>query len=239
MFDADDVSELQQLLLSSTRPRVRALLEERIRSSAPAAPPSASAPSSSAPAPSASVSIPTLYASPHYGWEQESQFVSVILFDLPGVSAVKELVQVVFTPRSFSITIPAFAGDGRAYALKVPVLDKEIDPARSSFKVKKNSVELKLKKKGEYDHWMDLEAKKGSAALKEKADDPSAGINDMMKQMYDEGTPEMKKIIAESMMKSQNERLTGARGGGAKKSDDFDSADFGAGLGGNFDSLDG
>jgi len=80
-------------------------------------------------------------------------------------------------------------------------------PAESKILVKKNRVTVKLKKvKGEYsyDHWSDLKKKGGKAAKeKEKGRDPSAGIMDMMKDLYDNGDDNMRKIIGESMMKSQ------------------------------------
>merc|ERR1719171_482095 len=71
-----------------------------------------------------------------------------------------------------------------------------------------NCITLKLKKvKGEYsyDHWTDLKKKGGKAAKdKSRNKDPSAGIMDMMKDLYDNGDDNMRKIIGESMMKSRN-----------------------------------
>merc|ERR1712046_337516 len=60
-----------------------------------------------------------------------------------------------------------------------------------------------------YDHWSDLK-KKGGKAAKEKTRnaDPSAGIMDMMKDLYDNGDDNMRKIIGESMMKSRNGEKT-------------------------------
>lgn len=55
-----------------------------------------------------------------------------------------------------------------------------------------------------YDHWTALSAKKKrDEADAAKAKDPSAGIMDMMKNMYDEGDENMKRIIGEAMLKSQ------------------------------------
>ena len=88
---------------------------------------------------------------------------------------------------------------GANYRLFVEALDKDIIPEESRVVVKKNRITLKLKKvKGEYsyDHWTDLK-KKGGKAAKEKAksSDPSAGIMDMMKDLYDNGDDNMRKII--------------------------------------------
>ena len=51
----------------------------------------------------------------------------------------------------------------------------------------KNTITVVLRKvKGQYgaDHWMDLVAKRTTGGATQ--DDPSAGLMDMMKQMYDE-----------------------------------------------------
>jgi len=40
-------------------------------------------------------------------------------------------------------------------------------------------------------------------------DDPTAGIMDLMKDMYDNGDDQMRKTIGESLLKSQQERMGG------------------------------
>ena len=77
-----------------------------------------------------------------------------------------------------------------------------------TFTVKKNKVLIKLHKvKGEYsfEQWNQLISKKGRDPVKEaeKKKDPSGGLMDMMKDMYEDGDENMKKIIGEAMMKSQ------------------------------------
>ena len=42
-----------------------------------------------------------------------------------------------------------------------------------------------------------------AAKVKDKTSDPTSGIMDMMKNLYDDGDDNMRKIIGESMMKSQ------------------------------------
>lgn len=69
---------------------------------------------------------------------------------------------------------------------------------------------MSLKKIKSSEHWDSLEKKK--ALMNEKkpekgaapgGEDPGAGLMDMMKEMYQNGDPEMKKIIAESWTKAQ------------------------------------
>ncbi|KAH8070946.1 hypothetical protein JL720_11560 [Aureococcus anophagefferens] len=136
---------------------------------------------------------------PAYGWEQgeyNSPWVNIMI-SIDGV--------VVRLADSFDLRITDVGG--KNYRLFVEALDKDIVPAESKILVKKNRVTVKLKKvKGEYsyDHWSDLKKKGGKAAKeKEKGRDPSAGIMDMMKDLYDNGDDNMRKIIGESMMKSQ------------------------------------
>ena len=55
-----------------------------------------------------------------------------------------------------------------------------------------------------YDSWMDLTSKKARGEAAEQAADPSSGIMDLMRQMYDEGDDTMKKTIGEAMLKSRS-----------------------------------
>jgi calcyclin binding protein len=97
--------------------------------------------------------------------------------------------------------------NGKNYRLIKDNLDKDIVPEKSKFLVKKNKVVIKLQKvKGEYsfEHWTNLTSKKGSRDKVAEKKDPSASIMDMMKDMYNDGDDNMKKIIGEAMMKSRS-----------------------------------
>ena len=105
--------------------------------------------------------------------------------------------------------------NGKNYRLLVDNLDNNIVPDKSKVLVKANKITIKLKKvKGEYsfDHWTDLRSKKNKADKDKMKSDPSAGIMDMMKNMYDDGDADMKKAIGEAMMKSR-EKQAGGPGG--------------------------
>ena len=97
--------------------------------------------------------------------------------------------------------------------LKSP-LDKDVVTEKCKFIVKPDRVTIKLRKiKGEYsyDNWSDIVAKKVKTD-KEKAD-PTSGIMDMMKDMYDDGDESTKKAIGEAMLKSREEKGGGGMGG--------------------------
>lgn len=148
------------------------------------------------------------WMTPSYGWEQgeyNTPWVNVMVH-VDGAGTVKDKVTCDFGQDSFDLRVVGACG--KNYRLLVEALDKDIVPDESKIIVKKNRVTVKLKKvKGEYsyDHWTDLKKKGGKAAKdKEKNRDPTAGIMDLMKDLYDNGDDNMRKIIGESMLKSRN-----------------------------------
>jgi len=117
-----------------------------------------------------------------------------------------ENVQCQFTESSFDLKIVGL--DGVNYRMLKNNLDKDIVPAESSVRVKKNHVIVSLAKvKGEYgyDSWTDLCSKRARkpADAKKKDKNPQDGIMDMMKDLYEDGDDNMKKIIGEAMYKAQ------------------------------------
>jgi calcyclin binding protein len=115
-----------------------------------------------------------------------------------------------FTSTSFDLIVSDFT-DGKSYRLLNDNLEKEIDVSKSKYTVKPNKIIIKLGKvKGEYsyDYWTDLTAKKKKTENKGKnKEDPTAGIMDMMKEMYDNGDDNMKKMIGETMYKQRTGQL--------------------------------
>jgi calcyclin binding protein len=127
-----------------------------------------------------------------------------LYISLDDVGTVKGSVECDFKKDSFDLTIRGL--NGKNYRLLKSNLEHDIVPEDSKFIVKKNKVIVKLKKvKGDYsyDSWQTLTSKKNKEAKKKSKDDPTAGIMDMMKDMYDSGDDQMKKVIGEAMMKSK------------------------------------
>lgn len=143
-----------------------------------------------------------------YNSERVSLFVP-----LPGVGGIpRERVTSVFTPTSFDLIVHGL--NGKDYRLFKDNLEKDIDPSTSKHVVKADKVILRLGKvKGEYgsfDHWSQLTAKrtkKKAPGGKSEKDDPSASIMNLMKDMYDDGDDNMKRMIGETMMKQRNGQL--------------------------------
>ena len=141
--------------------------------------------------------------------KHDSPTVSVYV-PLPGVGSIpRGNVRSTFTAGSFDLVVDDM--NGTSYRLFKDDLDKEIVPDKSRHVVKANKVIVKLGKKkseyGSYDFWSDLTAKGGKQAKKEKSADPGKGIMDLMKQMYDDGDDNMKKMIGETMLKQREGKL--------------------------------
>jgi calcyclin binding protein len=67
-------------------------------------------------------------------------------------------------------------------------------------------VVLSLRKApGKYgpEHWSGLVARTKPQGKASDKSDPTAGINDLLKQMYDDGDETMRKTIGEAMLKSR------------------------------------
>lgn len=146
-----------------------------------------------------------------FGWDQGeygSPKVTVyVTKGMEGVGQVKKNVTCSFTKEGFDLVIEDFKG--KNYRLCVDNLEHEIIPEDSKVVVKANKVLVKLvKKKGEYsyDHWTELRSKKNADEKRKLKNDPTSGIMDMMKKMYDEGDDTMKKTIGEAMQKSQQKQ---------------------------------
>ena len=132
-----------------------------------------------------------------------SETISVFV-DLEGVGAVKQNCDIKFTKTSFDFQVIGLGG--KNYRLLKDNLEKDIVPEASKIIVKKDKIVIKLQKvKGEYsfEHWNNLTAKKPREADDGKKKDPNASLMDMMKDMYDSGDENMKKVIGEAMLKSQ------------------------------------
>ena len=127
-------------------------------------------------------------------------------FRLEGVGNIPpENITCDFTERTFDLKVLGY--EGQNWRCVKTNLEKEINADDSKIKIKKNHVVLKLKKKSEKfvdASWTQL-CGKGKEKVKATSEDPTAGIMDLMKDMYNDGDSETKKMIGEAMMKSQEQ----------------------------------
>jgi calcyclin binding protein len=135
-------------------------------------------------------------------------FVTLYI-DLPAVGSIpRENIQCDFKTSSFDLIVKDLRG--KSYRLFKDSLEKDIDTAKSKLVVKADKIIVKLAKVkqsdyGGYDYWSKLTDTKTTKFTKKE--DPQSSIMSMMKQMYDEGDDNMKKIIGETMMKQQTGEL--------------------------------
>jgi calcyclin binding protein len=141
------------------------------------------------------------------------KFVTLYL-PLPGVGEIpKDQIEVVFCKDSIDVTVLQLGG--KNYRLKKDNLEHDIVPEKSKYVVKADKIVVKLQKvKGEYgsyDYWSKLTDPKRK---EKKNKDPAASITDMMKEMYENGDDNMKKMIGETMLKQRNGELNKDKGMG-------------------------
>ncbi|GMH53011.1 hypothetical protein TrRE_jg10016 [Triparma retinervis] len=136
--------------------------------------------------------------------EYNSKSLSIyITAGMDNIVDSKDSVSCDFSETSFDLKV--MGHNGKNFRLNRDNLAHSIDPLKSKYLVKQSKIIVKLAKcKGEfsYDHWESLCAKPGSKKGKKK-EDPQASIMSMMKDMYDGGDEDMKRMIGESMLKSQ------------------------------------
>jgi len=147
-----------------------------------------------------------------------SPTVSIYITALPSsiYSLPKENITCDFTKSSFDLKIHDNDSNSN-YRLVKDNLDKDIVPEKSKLLIKKNKLIIKLAKVkseyGSYDSWTDLTSKKSKESKAKSKSDPSASIMDMMKEMYDSGDDNMKKMIGETMLKQREGKLGGDKPG--------------------------
>jgi len=136
-----------------------------------------------------------------------SQYVSLYV-TLPGIGSIpKSNVTCNFTKTTIDLRVVNL--NNKSYRMYRDNLDKEINPPNCKYIIKADKIVVKLAKcKGEYgsyDYWSDLTSKKKKKSSGKK-EDPNA-IMDLMKEMYDSGDDNMKKMIGETMLKQQRGEL--------------------------------
>jgi len=117
-----------------------------------------------------------------------------------------------FTKNSFDVCIIGWKE--KNYRFSCFNLSKEITPKDSYVKQTNSGLIVYLAKANKSDFWDSLEKKKGLFGNKDedekggldKNKDPNASLMEMMRDMYQNGDPEMKRMIAEAWTKSRDEQ---------------------------------
>ena len=211
---AEDIAELKRLIGLTTSSNVRLILEKALKSMemkeiiAPSMPQPVMEPVTTGP----SIQYENL---DKYGWEDAGygkEKVSIYLTS--GVDGVhllsQDQIECNFDTDGFDLKIHGLANGTRNVRLVKTNLEKEIDPKRSSIRVKTDRLTITLIKAKKEESWMQLTRKSNKTpASKAGGSDPTAGIMDIMKNMYDEGDDEMKRTISKAWSESRNKAATG------------------------------
>ena len=214
-----DLNEIQTFLSSTTRPRVRKLLESELEVLKQEV--ARGEQNSEQAAAAASVKIEKVqerrnkvYTTKltNYGWDQSEKFVKIYI-TLPGVEKLpKEKISANFSPKGVELTV--YELEGKNHQLQLPYLLHEIVPAESYVKPKSGSVTVLMKKAKPSENWSHISSKgKALDDLRNKpkekfpeSKDPGDGIMDLMKKMYEDGDDDMKRTIAKAWTESREKQ---------------------------------
>lgn len=161
----------------------------------------------------------TLYTTKitNYGWDESSKFVKLYI-TLPNIEKITdEQVTCDFTDVSFKCIINNH--NGKNHMLQVVKLANSIIPSSSTCKIKNGNIVIAMKKEKEGNTWGTLtDAEKKQKEQKDAkydstkdvdSGDPSSGIMNLMKKMYDEGDDDMKRMIKKTWYESQQKQKSG------------------------------
>ena len=149
----------------------------------------------------------------NYAWDQTDKFVKIYVTLKNVQSLAQESIICNFTERSMELRVLGL--DSKNYLLSIINLCEEIDPEKSSLKVKNDLIVIFLAKKSSinWSHVTGIEKriKESKAPLvpdgaEDEMSDPGSSLMSMMKKMYQEGDDEMKKTIAKAWCESQDKK---------------------------------
>jgi calcyclin binding protein len=208
-----DLRELKRLLALATTPYVESVLRSEIdhlsalfpEDPIPAAPPKPAPPRK-------------LYGSiDSYAFSDAKDTARVLINDIDGLTDA--VIDFAPTERSFTITVTRDAQGLTPLRLTVSPL-KKIVPGESRYTIKGKTITVILKKK-KSNTWTKLKKtpssiKKSKPGEDKTKEDPSAGLMDMMRKMYEEGDDDMKRTMQKAWWEAQHKKDEDKKG----KSDD-------------------
>ncbi|XP_068921622.1 calcyclin-binding protein [Petaurus breviceps papuanus] len=147
----------------------------------------------------------------NYGWDQSDKYVKIYI-TLNGVQQVPtENVQVHFTERSFEVLVKNL--NGKNYSMTVNNLLKPISVEGSLRKIKTDTVLVLCKKKQEqkwdYLTQVEKECKEKEKSSFDNDTDPSEGLMNVLKKIYEDGDDEMKRTINKAWVESREKQAKG------------------------------
>ncbi|VVC92105.1 calcyclin-binding protein [Leptidea sinapis] len=214
----NDIEELQELMSNSKRKKVQDILSLEIRKLETEwihLKEKASADSSMVVEPSASAPVQKRYEIKinGYGWDQSDNYVKVFV-TLKDVHTIpKEQVYCKITEKCMELYVENL--DNKNYKLAINNLLYPINVAECYWKQKTDMVVVflsKVDKAVKWSHMTEIEKKfedKRNSRFKPEVDDkqdPSASIMGLMKNMYETGDDEMKRMISKAWYEGQHKK---------------------------------
>lgn len=157
----------------------------------------------------------TLYTTKisNYAIDETPKFVKLYVTIKDAEKLTPEQLTCDFTETSFKFIASNHLG--KNHMLQVLKLAHNIIPTESSYRVKAGNVIISLKKAEVSKTWGHItEAERKAKEAKEAkydtkddmSNDPSSGIMNMMKKMYDEGDDDMKRMIKKTWYETQQKK---------------------------------
>lgn len=209
-----DIDEIEKFLLESKRPNISRILKEQLillQSTLKQEKEKADKENkqNESTTSSSNVSSKKNYVTlTKYAFDNSDKFAKIYFTD--GLANLKqhptEKIVSKFNENSFEVCIDEWNGKNLRFACGN--LNKKIITEESYVKATASGLIVYLKKEKK-EHWDKLEKSKSmlgepEGSLDKNKDDPSAGLMNMMKEMYQNGDDNTKRMIAESWMKAQD-----------------------------------
>jgi calcyclin binding protein len=200
-----DISELKKILAFGSTPYIETVLRAEIARLSALFPDAASPPPAAPPKPAPRRKI--YQAIESYAFSDSSDTARIIISDIDGLNDA--VVDFSPTERAFTVTIVREAQGRPDLRLTVSPL-KKIVPDGSRFTKKNKTLTIILKKK-KSTTWSKLKktassVKKPKPGEDKSKEDPSAGLMDMMKKMYEDGDDDMKRTMQKAWWEAQNKK---------------------------------
>lgn len=209
-----DVQEIQTILDSDLvkRPRVKRLLENEITQLNDRKKRLEEDLEKTKESVSNSTAMPSALKSvTNYAWDQSKEYVKIYLDIDPADETLEESAVNLEVPSQRSLTL--IFGRRKLVLTKLCADIEPVGEDKTHFKIGKKRITLWIKKTKDT-NWPSLKEtsdtwKKSLEENKEDlSDDPGAGLMNLMKQMYDEGDDDMKRMIAKSWYEARNKNAS-------------------------------
>ena len=196
-----DLKDLRRIVAAGTTPYVDSLIRKEIARLEEMFPEEKRAPAKPA--------APRVTWKPieSYAFSDSNDFAQVIVREIKSL----DQAEITFEPQPHGFTIMVDRSKQSLPNMKLTVspVYKKIVPEDSSYRVKGETLTIKLAKKKKTS-WMKL--KKSGVDFKKDTkkddvkEDPNNALMNMMKKMYDEGDDEMKRTIQKAMWEAQHKK---------------------------------